>query len=65
MSRKAEKIELDKEFTVCPSCRYSGGFHAIFKRISGEVKMNLVCPSCHDEFDLNFTITVSDIDNDA
>lgn len=65
MSGKAEKKTLDEEFTVCPSCRYSGGFHVIFKRIPGEIKMNLVCPSCHDEFNLNFTITVSDKDDGA
>ena len=65
MPRQAEKKKLNEEFTVCPSCRYNGGFHVIFKRIPEEIKMNLVCPSCHDEFDLNFTVTVSDKDNDS
>ena len=60
MSKKIEKITLREEFTVCPSCRYGGGFHTIFKRLPEEIKMNLVCPSCNEEFDLNFTITVSD-----
>ncbi len=60
MTKKAEKLTLREKFSVCPSCRYSGGFHVIFKGNQKEIKMNLVCPSCHDEFDLNLSATISD-----
>ena len=60
MSKKVERIALTEEFVRCPACGYNGGFHTTFKRLPDMIKMNLVCPSCHDEFDLNITVTITE-----
>ncbi len=56
MYYKTTKVEMHEEFRACPNCGYRDGFHSMFKKEDGLVKWCLICPSCHDAFDLGFTV---------
>lgn len=55
MKDKPIKVELETEFTICPSCGYRDGFHSVFKKEKGVIKWLFICPSCHELFDLGLT----------
>lgn len=40
------------EFRVCPSCEYTRGFHAAFRRDPEGVRIVFICPECGASFDL-------------
>ncbi|MFV0436130.1 MAG: hypothetical protein ACK5PS_01865 [Desulfopila sp.] len=42
-------------FRVCPTCGYRDGFHSSFLKTEGVTKWLLVCPACHDIFDIGLT----------
>ena len=60
MKYEVKKIEMGKEFKNCPTCGYRDGFHSMFKRIDKEIQVFCICPSCHDVFDVNLTLNVTE-----
>ena len=55
MQDKPSKVEMEEEFTICPSCGYGDNFHSVFKREDGMIKWHFIFPSCHEPCDLGFT----------
>ncbi len=57
MDYKVNKAEMDgDEFKVCPVCGYTDGFHSMFRKDGDETKWFFICPSCHNVFDIGFTV---------
>jgi transposase-like protein len=56
MDYEIKNVEIEEEFKVCPSCGYKDGFHSMFKREGGVTKWLFICPSCHEIFDIGFTV---------
>jgi ssDNA-binding Zn-finger/Zn-ribbon topoisomerase 1 len=40
------------EFRVCPTCEYTRGFHASFRKDPEGVRIVFICPECGSSFDL-------------
>ena len=58
MDYEINKIEIQDEFKVCPSCGYEDGFHSMFKK-DGKVTIWLfICPQCHAVFDIGYRVPV-------
>ena len=57
MDYEIKTVKMDTEFKICPSCGYKDGFHSMFTRDDGITKWLFICPSCHDVFDIGFTIS--------
>ena len=55
MIDKVHKIEMKSEFRSCPTCGYRDGFHSMFREEAGVTRWLLICPSCHDIFDIGLT----------
>jgi hypothetical protein len=51
---EVQKISPDREFSVCPQCGYTNGFHSVFLPgpKTNHLKWLLVCPSCSAVYDL-------------
>jgi len=56
MDYEIKTVELNGEFKICPSCGYKDGFHSMFKKETDITKWLFICPSCHDVFDIGFTV---------
>ncbi|MCF8146070.1 MAG: hypothetical protein K9N21_19360 [Deltaproteobacteria bacterium] len=56
MDYEIKTVEIKGEFKVCPSCGYKDGFHSMFLKAEGITKWLFICPSCHDVFDIGFTV---------
>ena len=56
MDYEIKEIKMGKEFKVCTSCEYKDGFHSMFKKEGGVTKWLFICPTCHDVFDIGYTI---------
>jgi uncharacterized C2H2 Zn-finger protein len=57
MDYKIITVELeDDEFKVCPVCGYEDGFHSMFRKDGDKMKWFFICPSCHNIFDIGFTV---------
>ncbi len=56
MDYEIKDIKMDDEFKICPSCGYKDGFHSMFKRKGDVTKWVFICPSCHEVFDIGFTV---------
>ena len=56
MDYEVKKMDMGKEFKVCTVCKYEDGFHSVFKKEGGVTKWLLICPSCHNVFDIGLTI---------
>ena len=56
MEQAINVVKMDEEFRVCPSCGYRDGFHSMFKKDNDITRWLLICPSCHDIFDIGNTI---------
>jgi hypothetical protein len=56
MEYDIKPVEMKEEFKVCPTCGYKDGFHSMFRRQDGVTRWLFICPSCHDVFDIGFTI---------
>jgi Zn finger protein HypA/HybF involved in hydrogenase expression len=56
------EVDFKEEFSVCPTCGYRDGFHSIFRGNNSELKWLLICPACHDTFDIGLSadITIKD-----
>ena len=57
MEYQVQKVKLEDEFKICPTCGYRDGFHSMFRKADGEIQVLCICPSCHDVFDLNLSIS--------
>jgi len=56
MEYDIKPVEMKEEFKVCPTCGYKDGFHSMFRKAEGVTRWLFICPSCHDVFDIGFTI---------
>jgi transposase-like protein len=56
MDYEINKIKMEDEFKVCPSCGYRDGFHSMFKKEAGVTKWLFICPSCHEVFNIGSTV---------
>lgn len=56
MDYKITNIEMEDEFKVCPACGYEDAFHSMFRKEDGITKWLFICPSCHEIFDIGFTV---------
>ncbi|WP_136806809.1 hypothetical protein [Desulfosediminicola flagellatus] len=56
MPGKIIEVAMQEEFRSCPTCGYRDGFHSMFQRTEEGIKWLFICPSCHDTFDLGFTV---------
>jgi ribosomal protein S27AE len=56
MDYEVNKVQMDREFKVCPSCGYQDGFHSMFKKDKDDItRWYFICPSCHAVFDIGLT----------
>ncbi len=51
-----EKIGVDVEFRVCPSCGYELGFHISFLSDGDRFKIILICPNCGARYDTGWNV---------
>jgi hypothetical protein len=56
MENEINVLKMKEDFRVCPSCGYEDGFHSGFKREGNTTKWLFICPSCHEVFDIGFTV---------
>jgi len=56
MDYEIQQVDTGEEFKVCPACGYRDGFHSMFRKEGGAVKWLFICPSCHQVFDIGFTV---------
>ncbi|UCF87470.1 MAG: hypothetical protein JSV71_01800 [Nitrospiraceae bacterium] len=56
MDYKVNSVVMEKEFKVCPSCGYKDGFHSMFRKEKDVTRWFLICPSCHNVYDIGFTV---------
>ena len=56
MDYEIKNVKMEDEIKVCPSCGYEDGFHSMFKKEGGITKWLFICPSCHEVFDIGFTV---------
>ena len=56
MGYQIKNVKMEDEFKVCPSCGYKDGFHSMFKKEDGITKWLFVFPSCHEVFNIDFTV---------
>jgi len=55
MDYDVNKIEMDGEFKLCPSCGYQDGFHSMFRKDKDITRWFFICPACHKVFDIGLT----------
>ena len=60
MRYEVKKVQFEDEFKNCPTCGYRDGFHSMYKRLNGDVRIFSICPSCHDVFDLNLSVKLTE-----
>lgn len=56
MDYEVKTVKMDTEFKVCPTCGYKDGFHSMFNKEDDITRWLFICPSCHDIFDIGFTV---------
>lgn len=56
MDYEIKHVEMEEEFKICPVCGYKDGFHSMFKSEGSTIKWLFICPSCHEIFDIGFTV---------
>ena len=56
MDYEVKNVKMEAEFKVCPTCGYKDGFHSMFKKEDDIIRWLFICPSCHEVFDIGFTI---------
>ncbi len=56
MDYEINSVTVDDEFKICPSCGYRDGFHSMFRKQGGVTKWLFICPSCHNVFDIGYTV---------
>jgi len=57
MEKEVKKIKMGEEFSVCPTCGFSKGFHNMFKKKveNGHLEWYLICPKCESVYDIGLT----------
>ena len=55
MEYEINKVTMEDEFKICPSCGYEDGFHSMFRREGDVTRWLFICPSCHSVFDIGYT----------
>jgi len=55
MDYKINKVQMEGEFKICPSCGYEDGFHSMFKKENDITRWFFIWPSCHKIYDIGFT----------
>jgi hypothetical protein len=55
MDDTVTKINIEKDFKVCPTCGYKDGFHSMFRKEGTITRWLFICPSCHNIFDIGYT----------
>lgn len=53
---ETQVIRFDGELRVCPECGYQDGFHTMLKARENGMKWLFICPSCHQVFDIGYTL---------
>jgi hypothetical protein len=61
MNYKINTMVMENEFKICPICGYKDGFHTMLKKDKDNMKWLFICPSCHEIFDIGYTIKNVDI----
>ena len=61
MAEEIMKLNINGTTDTCPVCGYKDGFHVSFKAVSGNIKIILICPSCHSRFDPSWDLSKSQI----
>jgi transposase len=56
MDYEVKIVSIEDEFKVCPSCGYRDGFHSMFKKEADTTRWLFICPSCHNVFDIGYTV---------
>ena len=56
MEYEVRRLDAGDEFKICPECGYRDGFHSMFRKADGVMKWFFICPSCHQVFDIGFTV---------
>ena len=56
MEYKVNKVAMENEFKICPSCGYEDGFHTMLKQVGQTVKWMFICPACHAVFDIGYSV---------
>jgi len=56
MDYEVHNVTIEDEFKVCPSCGYKDGFHSMLKKEQDRLRWLFICPSCHDVFDVGYTV---------
>jgi hypothetical protein len=56
MDYEIKNVKMEGEFKVCPTCGYKDGFHSMFNKKDNIIRWLFICPSCHDVFDIGFTV---------
>lgn len=56
MNTDITPVKMEDEFRICPACGYEDGFHSAFKKEGGTTRWLFICPSCHQVFDIGFTV---------
>jgi len=56
MDYEVQNVTVEDEFKVCPSCGYKDGFHSMLKKEKDKFRWLFICPSCHEVFDVGYTV---------
>jgi hypothetical protein len=56
VDQKINAVKIEDEFKICPSCGYRDGFHSMFKKDKEITRWLFICPSCHEVFDIGYTV---------
>ncbi len=60
MEYPVQEVKFKEVFKVCPACGYKDGFHSMFKKDEVRVKWLFICPSCHQVFDIGFSVPMEE-----
>ena len=62
METALKHISLKDKLVACPDCSYTDGFHIglIEKKDSGIYRIILICPNCHQQFEIGWGVQLAD-----
>ena len=57
-----KQIKPEGSIYACPACGYEDGFHVSFnfKNDSGKGEIILICPACHQRFEIGWPVSVKE-----
>lgn len=56
MEYEVQRVTVEDEFKVCPTCGYEDGFHSMLKKGRDRFKWLFICPACHAVFDVSYAV---------